>query len=45
MKIFTFYMSDAWGDDYIIDIRGCSEKEAWDIARMIDDDAVPKELV
>ena len=33
------------GDDYIIDIQACSEKEAWCIARMIDDDAVPKELV
>ena len=45
MQIFTFYMSDAWGDEYIIAIQACSEKEAWCIARMIDDDAVPKELV
>ena len=42
---FKFEMSDAWGDDYTIVIEAKTEKEAWHIATMIDDDAVPDELL
>ncbi len=42
---FTFYMSDAWGDDYQLTITAPTEKEARSIADMIDDDAVAAELL
>jgi hypothetical protein len=42
---FKFEMSDAWGDDYTIVIEAKTEKEARDIATMIDDDAVPDKLL
>lgn len=42
---FKFEMSDAWGDNYIIIIEAATEKEARNIATMIDDDAVPDKLL
>jgi len=42
---FEFEMSDAYGDDYTILINASTEKEAWRIATMIDDDAVPEKLI
>lgn len=38
-------MSDAWGDDYYIIVEAETEKEAWHIATIIDDDAVPDKLL
>lgn len=45
MKIFTFYMRDAWGDDYTLEVQAHSEKEARSIATLVDDYAVPEELI
>ena len=42
---FEFGMSDAYGDDYTIIIEAATEKKAWSIARLIDDDAVPDKLL
>ena len=42
---FKFFMSDAYGDDYTIIIEANTEKEAWHIATMFDDDAVPDKLL
>jgi hypothetical protein len=42
---FKFEMSDAYGDNYFIIIEAKTEKEAWHIATMIDDDAVPDKLL
>ena len=42
---FKFQMSDAWGDDYTIVINASTKKEAWHIATMLDDDAVPDKLL
>ena len=42
---FKFEMSDAYSDDYTIIIEATTEKEAWHIAMMIDDDAVPDKLL
>jgi hypothetical protein len=42
---FKFEMCDAWGDDYSIVIEATNEKEAREIATLIDDDAVPRKLI
>ena len=42
---FKFYMSDCWGDDYTIVVNANTEKEAWRIATMMDDDALPDKLL
>ena len=42
---FKFQMRDAWGADYTIVIESNTEKEARNIATMIDDDAVPDKLL
>lgn len=42
---FTFEMSDAWGDNCDIVIEASTEKEARNIATLIDDDAVPDKLI
>ena len=42
---FKFFMNDCCGDDYTIIIEANTEKEAWHIATMIDDDAVPDKLL
>jgi hypothetical protein len=42
---FKFFMSDCWGDDYIIDVIANNEKEAWRIATMVDHYAFPEKLL
>lgn len=42
---FKFEMCDCWGDDYTITIESETEENAWSIATLIDDDAVPRKLL
>jgi len=44
MKTYTFYMNDAWGDDYFLNVQARTEKEARSIANMSDDDATAGKL-
>lgn len=42
---YTFRMSDAYGDDYNLDISAVDLSEARSKATLIDDDAVPEYLI
>ncbi len=45
MKTFTFEMTDAWGDDYTMEVVANAEQEARSIANRVDDDAVADKLL
>lgn len=43
--VFTFEMSDAWGDNYRLDVEAPTRQNAERIANTVDDDAVVLRLV
>ncbi len=45
MKKYTFRMSDAYGDDYNLTVEAEDLKQAMSLARLADDDAMPKVLL